>query len=176
MGLGVSLFSFRPQGRRPKTPGFGATPSAAIAKPADSAAKRGFWIGPPGPGHPRASARKGPSRNGHLSELGFCRPAVGPSGASGRRDPAGDRKSPSRAYPEPPSCGSISVSGYLGYPGFWRPQGSAAHPTAVRDRPPSGEGPATCRASPPGPCAGWARILPPTPVRWRRSRPQGSQG
>ena len=52
-GAEVSPFSFRPRGRRPKTPGFGATPSAAIAKPADSAAKRGFWIGPPEPGRPR---------------------------------------------------------------------------------------------------------------------------
>ena len=135
MELGASPFSFRPRGRRPKTPGFGATASAAIAKPADSAAKRGFWIGPPGPGRPRTSARKGASRNGCLTELGFCRPAVGPSGASGRRDPTGDRTGPSRAYPEPSSCGSISVSGYLDHPGSWRPQGSAAHPTAAR-RPP----------------------------------------
>ena len=134
-GAEVSPFSFRPRGRRPKTPGFGATPSAAIAKPADSAAKRGFWIGPPGPERPRTSARKGASRNGRLTELGFCRPAVGPSGTSGRQDPAGNRTGPSRAYPDPPSGGSISVSGRPDHPGSWRPLGSAARPTAARTDP-----------------------------------------
>ena len=120
----------------PKRQALGATPSAAIAKPADSAAKRGFWIGPPGPGRPRTSARKGASRNGCLTELGFCRPAVGPSGASGRRDPAGNRTGPSRAYPEPPSCGSIWQNGtprVADGQSWWRPKQLVAKVAGARN-------------------------------------------
>ena len=137
--------------------------------------KRGFWIGPPGPGHPRASARKGVPWNGASLNWGFVDPP------SGHRVQVvdGTRQAIAKAPPAPIQnphhaeatrfWGTLAIRDLGGRRGRPRTQPQRADPH-------SGEDPATCRASPPGPCAGWARILPPTPVRWRRSRPQGSQG
>lgn len=169
-GAEVSPFSFRPRGRRPKTPGFGATPSAAIAKPADSAAKRGFWIGPPGPERPARRRERVPHGMAASLNWGFVDPPSGHRARVVDRTRQAIAQAPPAPIQNPHHAevsrfrGVLTIRDLGGHRGRPRAQPRRA-PTPRRRRPRYLQGFSA------GAIRG-LRILPSTPARWRRSRPR----